>query len=132
MIRETAAVILIGFGVFCCVVSMIGVYRFDYILSRIHAAAVTDTLGTLLIFAGAILLKGPGWACLKILLILVFQWITGPVSTHRIGKVEVMTNQDYARFCHVEEGVLSEKTRGSRKAASEPEEVCGEQEEVKA
>ena len=103
MIREILAAVLLAGGLVCCVLSVYGVYRFDYVLSRIHAAAVIDTLGTLLIFLGLILLRGFGWASAKILLILIFQWVTGPVSTHRISKVELMTNPDYNKHCEVKE-----------------------------
>ncbi|MBR1457410.1 MAG: monovalent cation/H(+) antiporter subunit G [Oscillospiraceae bacterium] len=101
MIREILAAALIGLGAVCCVLSVFGVYKFDYVLTRIHAAAVIDTLGTLLIFAGLIVLRGLGWAAAKIVLILLFQWVTGPVSTHRISRVEVMTNPDYEQHCEV-------------------------------
>ena len=101
MIHEIIAAVLIGLGVVCCALAMFGVYRFDYVLTRIHAAAIIDTLGTLLIFLGMILLRGLGWASAKILLILIFQWVTGPVSTHRISKVEVMTNPDDEKHCEV-------------------------------
>lgn len=102
MIREILAAVSITLGLICCVIAMLGVYRFDYVLNRIHAAAVIDTLGTLLIFLGMIFLRGLGWASVKILMILAFQWVTGPVSTHRIGRVEVMTNPDYEQHCEVE------------------------------
>ena len=102
MIREILAALLIGLGLICCCIAMYGVYRMDYVLSRIHAAAIIDTLGTLLIFAGMILLRGLGWASAKILLILAFQWITGPVSTHRISRVEILSNPDYDKHCEVE------------------------------
>ena len=101
MIVEILAGLLIGLGLVCCVIAMYGVYRMDYVLSRIHAAAIIDTLGTLLIFIGMILLRGLGWASAKILLILAFQWLTSPVSTHRISKVEVLTNPDYDKHCEV-------------------------------
>ena len=102
MIREILAAVLIGLGLICCCIAMYGVYRMDYVLSRIHSAAIIDTLGTLLIFAGMILLRGLGWASAKILLILAFQWITGPVSTHRISKVEILSNPDYDKHWEVE------------------------------
>ena len=102
MIREILAAVLIGLGLICCCIAMYGVYRMDYVLSRIHAAAIIDTLGTLLIFAGMILRRGLGWASAKILLILAFQWITGPVSTHRISRVEILSNPDYDKHCEVE------------------------------
>lgn len=102
MILEIIAAVFIGIGALCCLIAMIGIYRFDYVLTRIHAAAVIDTLGLFCIFIGAILLKGLGWASVKILLILAFQWITGPVSTHRMSRVEVMTNPDFESHCEVQ------------------------------
>ena len=101
MMREILAAIFIGLGILCCGIAMFGVYRMDYVLMRIHAAAIIDTLGTLLIFAGMIILRGFGWASAKIVLILVFQWLTSPVSTHRIGRVEVMTNPNLDKHCEV-------------------------------
>ena len=101
ILREILAAVMIGLGLICCGIAMYGVYRMDYVLSRIHAAAIIDTLGTLLIFSGMILLRGFGWASAKILLILAFQWITSPVSTHRIGKVETMTNHNLDAHCEV-------------------------------
>ena len=101
MITEIIAAVLIGLGVLCCFVGIIGVYRFDYVLSRIHAAAIIDTLGTLLIFAGLVLIRGFGWASGKIILVLIFQWVTSPVATHRISRVETLTNPDYEKHCEV-------------------------------
>ncbi len=101
MILNIIAAVLISIGTLCCVVSLIGIYKFDYVLTRIHAAAIIDTLGTLCIFLGVILLKGFGWGSVKILLILAFQWITSPVSTHRISRVEVITNPYFDEHCEV-------------------------------
>ena len=101
MLREILAAVMIGLGLVCCCIAMYGVYKMDYVLSRIHAAAIIDTLGTLLIFSGMILLRGFGWASAKIVLILAFQWITSPVSTHRISKVETMSNPNFDTHCEV-------------------------------
>ena len=38
-----AALLLMGLGIF--VIEMIGVFRFHYVLNRMHAAAMGDTLG---------------------------------------------------------------------------------------
>ncbi len=101
-IREIIASILLCCGVFCCICAVIGVYRFGYVLNRMHASAIIDTLGTLLIFAGLITLRGFDWASSKIVLILLFQWFTSPVSTHCIGRVEILTNPEYDKHCEVE------------------------------
>ncbi|MFI3168772.1 MAG: monovalent cation/H(+) antiporter subunit G [Faecalibacterium sp.] len=100
-IREIIASVLLCAGTLCCCIAVFGVYRFKYVLVRMHAAAIIDTLGTLLIFSGLIVLGGFVWASAKILLILLFQWFTSPVSTHRIGKVEILTNPEYDKHCEV-------------------------------
>ena len=105
MIREIAGAACILLGVVCCVIAVAGVYRFDYVLNRMHAAAVIDTLGTALIFLGAILIRGFGWASLKILVILFIQWVTSPVATHRIARVEILTNPDFDNRCEVSQTV---------------------------
>ena len=121
MLREILAAVSIALGLVCCCIAMFGVYRLDYVLSRIHAAAIIDTLGTLLIFVGMILLRGLGWASAKILLILAFQWITSPVSTHRISKAELMSNPHYDRHCEVLDGMLSPPAAGADNAESPKE-----------
>jgi multicomponent Na+:H+ antiporter subunit G len=101
MIRNCIAGALLVLGVVCFVIAVVGVYRFDYVLNRMHAAAIIDTLGTLLVCAGLIVLRGFAWASVKIVLIVLFQWLTSPVSTHRIGHVEILTNPDYDRHLEV-------------------------------
>ena len=102
MIRDWIAALLLCAGVLCLCVAVVGVYRFDYVLNRMHAAAIIDTLGLLLVFAALIVLRGLCWASGKILLILLFQWLTSPVSTHRIARVEILTNPEYDKHCEVE------------------------------
>ena len=69
-------------------------------IKRKHINEQRESLRLILI-AGMILLRGLGWASAKIVLILAFQWITSPVSTHRISRVEVMSNPDYDQHCEV-------------------------------
>ena len=49
MLRIIGAVALMGFGLFSVCVSAIGLFRFKCVLNRIHATAITDTLGVLFI-----------------------------------------------------------------------------------
>ena len=45
-------------GLFIMVVSIIGLYRFDFALNRIHAAALGDTLSLLLFTVGLLIAVG--------------------------------------------------------------------------
>ncbi len=101
-IREIISAIFILAGVLCFCTALLGVFRFNYILDRMHASSIIDTLGTLLIFVGLIILGGFDWASGKILIILIFQWCTSPLSTQRIAKVEFLTNPEYDSHCDVE------------------------------
>ena len=48
-IRFAVVAILMLGGLFSLLVSVIGAYRFHYVLNRIHVAAKCDTMGVLLI-----------------------------------------------------------------------------------
>ena len=85
-----SALLLAGCVVF--IISLAGVFRFRYVLNRIHASSLSDMLGTLLIVAGLIVLKGFCLTSLKYILLLVVMWITSPISTNLIAKAEATTN----------------------------------------
>jgi len=70
----------------------VGLFRFHYVLNRIHVAAKCDTFGILLTFASLIVMRGWDTASLKLILIIVFLWIANPVSGHLIAHLEVATN----------------------------------------
>ena len=52
MIRTVIGAALLLAGCLVFIISLIGVFRFRYVLNRIHAASLSDTLGTLLVIAG--------------------------------------------------------------------------------
>ncbi|MBQ2700648.1 MAG: monovalent cation/H(+) antiporter subunit G [Clostridia bacterium] len=85
---------LILCGLFMIVSAIIGVYRFKYVLNRMHAAAMGDTLGLLLIVLGLIVASGFTFDSLKLLLLIVMFWLSSPVSSHLIGRLEVATNPE--------------------------------------
>ena len=71
-----------------------GVWRFRNCLSRLHAAAVNDTLGLGLAMLSLIVGEGFTFLSLKYLLVLIFLWAASPVSSHLIAKIEVSTNPE--------------------------------------
>lgn len=85
-------IIFILLGMFVFAVAVLGLYRFEYTLNRMHAAALADTLGTALVMIGLMILGIDLFHVLKLLLVVVFLWITSPVSGHLISKTEILTN----------------------------------------
>lgn len=94
------AFILLGLLVF--VIQLIGVYKFKYILNRMHAAGMGDTIGISLCLIGTMFLFGWGFTSLKIALIVAFLWLASPVSSHLIAQLEVTTNDELEKYCKVE------------------------------
>lgn len=91
--------LLVGLGTF--VLQILGVYKFRYVLNRMHAAAMGDTLGIGASLTGLILLCGFHFTSLKMALIIVFLWLASPVSSHLISRLEVVTNEHLAENCEL-------------------------------
>ena len=106
IIRVIFASILIAGGVFILGVVTVGVFRLKYCLNRIHVTAKCDTLATLLILSGLIILDGLTFTSGKMFCLIVFMWLTGPVSVHLIGQTEIITNPDIKKEFEVEENDL--------------------------
>lgn len=95
-----AAVCLLG-GLFFVVSAVVGNFKFKFVLNRMHAAAMVDTLGIFLFMLGLILLNGLSVASVKMVLIVVFLWISSPVSSHLLARMEVTTDEEIKRECEV-------------------------------
>lgn len=97
VIRFGLSLVCTVLGLFCMVSGVLGVYRFKYALSRIHAAALFDTVGILLMLLGVIIGQGFTVASGKMIVVILFLWITSPVSGHLIGRMEVTINDELDR-----------------------------------
>ena len=91
--------LLAGMGIFA--LQLFGVFKFQYVLNRMHAAAMGDTLGIGICMTGLIVLSGFNFTSLKMGLIIVFLWLASPVSSHLISRLEVVTNENLARECEL-------------------------------
>lgn len=69
-------------GGVAALVGTLGSFRFKDFLSRTHAASVVDTFATLLIILGLVIHYGLSLFSLKLLLILIFLYITGSTAIH--------------------------------------------------
>lgn len=93
--REILAGIFICLGVIVFVISVFGVFRLRYVLNKIHSAALGDTLGLALIVIGLVILQTEVLQILKLFFIVIFFWISAPIATHMIAKLETLTNESY-------------------------------------
>ena len=100
-IRFIAGVILLLIGMAIFLLQLFGVFKFKYVLNRMHAAAMGDTLGIAASLSGLILLSGWNVTSFKMALIIVFLWMASPVSSHLISRLEVVTNEHLEEYCEL-------------------------------
>ena len=91
-------------GIILFVVELVGVFRFRYILNRMHAAAIGDTLGISFSLVGLMVFSGLSFTTLKLALVVLFLWCASPVSSHLIARLEVTTNEKISDYCKTVDG----------------------------
>ena len=100
-IRFAAGTLLLLMGVGMFLLELFGVFKFSYVLNRMNAAAMGDTLGLGCCLTGLILLSGWNITSVKLALVLVFLWMASPVASHLISRLEVVTNEHLAEHCEL-------------------------------
>lgn len=101
-IRFIVGTVVLCIGLVTFALEVFGVYRFHFVLNRMHAAAMGDTLGIGISLIGLIIFSGFNFTSLKMFLVLVFLWFASPVSSHLIARLEVTTDEELEQYCEVE------------------------------
>lgn len=93
------ALLLCGLIIF--LIELYGIFHFRYVLNRMHAAAMGDTLGISVSLVGLMIFSGLNFTTLKMMLIVVFLWIASPVSSHLLARLEFTTNENLKNHCKI-------------------------------
>ena len=110
-IRFSIGALFMLCGLLIFVIEMIGVFRFKYVLNRMHAAALGDTLGIGCSLLGLMIISGLNFTSLKLFCVIVFLWFSSPTSSHLIARLEVATDEE-----REEHYSLKELTDSNKKA----------------
>ncbi len=92
--RYILGLIFLVLGLIFFFIEIVSVFKLDYVLNRMHAAAIGDTLGISLSMIGLIIISGFNFTSCKFVLVLLFLWFSSPVSSHLISKLEVETKEE--------------------------------------
>ena len=104
-IRLLAGSIFLVIGMVIFFTELFGVFHFNYVLNRMHAAAMGDTLGISSCLLGLMIFSGLNFTTLKMFLIVVFLWFASPVSSHMLSRLEAATNERLSDHCEIYEDV---------------------------
>lgn len=105
-------------GIVIFFTELFGVFHFQYVLNRMHAAAMGDTLGISACLIGLMIFSGLNFTTLKLFLIVVFLWFASPVSSHVLARLETATNEKLTEYCEIYQDVndlereLAERSEG--------------------
>ncbi len=98
--REIVVLALAAGAVFFAVVAAVGLIRLPDIYSRAHSTSKSETLGAVLALGAVAASYGLDYNALKVLLLLLFMFITNPTAAHAIARaarergIEPWTTED--------------------------------------
>jgi len=72
----------------------IGALRLPGFYTRLHAASLTDTMATILVFSGLILQAGFSLASLKLIAIMLFLLLTGPTASYALANAALQSGME--------------------------------------
>ena len=103
-IRFGLAALCVLAGCFALLTANLGLFRFDFSLNRLHAASIADTLGLSLLVLAVMLAVGLRPVLWKLLLMVILQWCTSPLSGHMLAQFEYRVNQNLEQHLELPDG----------------------------
>lgn len=123
-IRFFLTATLVVAGLVFCGIGVYGVFKFQYAANRMHAAAILDTMGISLCMLGLAISAPDFFSAFKILLVIVFWWLSSPVASHMLCRLEITTDEQRGDYMTVHTRTLAEE----REAAAQMELAAREEE----
>lgn len=80
-------------GLLMMMFAVFGIFRVSFVLNRMHSGAIGDTLGLGTLIVGLCIMSGLSVATLKMILVILFFWCAGPVSSHLLARLVVTTDE---------------------------------------
>src|SRR5690606_30828779 len=87
---DLASWILLAAGGFFVFVGGLGALRLPNFYTRLHAASLTGSMGTILILLGLLLQAGLALASVKLLAILLFALLTTPTAAYALANAALL------------------------------------------
>lgn len=93
ILRLIIGTIFLITGIIVFIIEILGIFRMKYVLDRLHAAAMGDTMGLFLVMTGLCFYSGFNFTTVKIVLAVILFWIASPVASHMTALLESYTNE---------------------------------------
>ena len=117
-ISTILGLILLIIGIIIFLFELVGFVKYRYILNRMHAAGMGDSLGIFICLFGLVLICGVHFISAKLLLVFMFLWFASPTASHLIAHLEAVTDEEINKYADVQ---IDEDLSGYMKKEDEDE-----------
>lgn len=115
IVRDVLTSVFLLAGALFCLIGAVGLVRFPDVPTRLQAATKSQTVGLLLILAGAAVRVKPEYAT-GVVLVAMFQVLTAPVLAQLFGRAAYRTgavDRSVLSVDHLDERLRAEQGRSS-------------------
>ena len=91
LLLDALSLFLLTVGGGFVLIGGIGALRLPNLYTRMHAASLTDSMATLLIFPGIMLQAGLSLATVKLFAIMLFLLLTGPTASYALANAALLS-----------------------------------------
>lgn len=102
-VRFLLAAALMLCGVIAGAISILGVFRFHFVMNRMHCAAILDTISMAGILGGLMVATGSMAYIPKLAAALMVLWVGSPIASHLVSRMEMATDETAAEHIKLEE-----------------------------
>lgn len=92
-IRFAFCALFVCAGLTAVVSATVGVWRMKEPLCEMHAGAMIDTLALLSFVLASFICFGFGFENIKMAATVVFMWMTSPISSHLLSRLELLSQK---------------------------------------
>lgn len=90
-------------GIVSAAISILGVFRFQFVMNRMHCAAILDTVSMAGILGGLMVISGNIQYIPKLAAALLVLWISSPAASHLVARMELSTDGTAAEHIKMED-----------------------------
>ncbi|MGM0851047.1 MAG: monovalent cation/H(+) antiporter subunit G [Bacillota bacterium] len=84
-VRQLFVFVFFITGIYFLLSTVVGLIRFPNLYTRLHAGSKCLMAGGISVFMGCIVLEGISFVSLKLIVIMIFLFITNPIAIHVIA-----------------------------------------------
>ena len=95
-INEIIGYVVIGIGIACVILGLLGIFRFKNFFPRILVSSKIDTVGTITVIFGLIIRNGISFFSGKMVLLLAVVLILNPLCTHMVARSAYLSGYSHS------------------------------------